>query len=333
MYNNFKISLMKKITLFAALLMGAVSFAQIAGTSFEEPDAFPGKYTDTGDPNVAHDLINNASEPLVDYTSTGGELGFNASYVPYDTPDVGLTDGDFVGVTDFTPSPTVLFTDGDKGYQMNDIDGNMIVEFDPVDLTGVSNPTISLDFLLSINNNPVNGNYEGDGTSNESGSDRLRIYVRDLTNSTEIDLFNSTGSDLDDFVPFDSGSGEYQLQWQSVSESLPESNVQLVLEGRTNASAESFWFDNIVFDGTFSVNDNAADLFSVYPNPATKGFVNITSKVAGAKKVAIFDVLGKQVVNTSLLGSRLDISTLNSGVYIVKIEQGKAATTKKLVVK
>ncbi|HAV54459.1 MAG TPA: hypothetical protein DCX41_05955 [Aequorivita sp.] len=324
---------MKKITLLAALFVGAVSFAQIAGTSFEEPEAFPGKYTDAGDPNVAHDLINNSGEPLVNFTTTGGELGFSASYVPYDTPDVGLTDGDFVGVTDFTPSPTVVFTEGDKGYQMNDIDGNMIVEFDQVDLTAVPNPTISLDFLLSINSTPANGNYEGDGTSNESGSDRLRIYVRDITNSTEIDLFNSTGSDLDDFVPFDSGSGEYQLQWQTATENLPSSLVQLVIEGRTNASAESFWFDNIVIDGTIGVNDRTADQFSIYPNPTSKGFVNITSKVAGAKSVAIFDVLGKQVVNTTLMGDRLDISKLNSGVYIVKIEQGKTSTTKKLVVK
>ncbi|AFL81058.1 hypothetical protein Aeqsu_1573 [Aequorivita sublithincola DSM 14238] len=324
---------MKKITLFTALLVGAVSFAQIAGTSFEEPEALSGKYTDTGDANVAHDLINNSGQPLVDFISTGGELGFNATYTPYDTPDVGLTDGDFVGVTSFTPSPTVLFTDGAKGYQMNDIDGNMIVEFDQVDLTLSNSGAISLDFLLSINDTPANGNYEGDGTVNSSGSDRLRIYVRDITNSTEIDLFNSTGMDLDDLVPFDSGSGEYQLQWQNASASLPGSLVQLVIEGRTNASAESFWFDNIVFDATIGVSDFSKDQFAVYPNPATKGYVNITSKVSGAKNISIFDVLGKQVIKTTLNSDRLDISALNSGVYILKIEQGKTSTTKKLVVK
>ncbi len=324
---------MKKITLLAALLMGAVSFAQIAGTSFEEPDALPGKYNDTGDASVAHDLINNANEPLVDFITAGGEIGFDASYTPYDTPDVGLTDGDFVGVTDFTPSPTVLFTDGDKGYQMNDIDGNMTVEFDPVDLTLANSGAISLDFLLSINDTPTNGNYEGDGTVNSSGSDRLRIYVRDITNSTEIDLFNSTGMDLDDLVPFDPGSGEYLLEWQNITAALPNSIVQLVLEGRTNASAESFWFDNISFDGTIGVNEQTADQFAVYPNPATKGYVNITSKVSGAKNILIFDILGKQVVKTTLNSDRLDISALNSGVYILKIEQGKASTTKKLVVK
>lgn len=323
---------MKKITLLAALLVGAVSFSQIAGTSFEEPEAIPGKYTDTGDPNVAHPLLNNAGEALVNYVSIGGELGFLAYYVPYDTPDVGLTDGDFVGVTSFTPSPTVLFTDGANGYQMNDLDGNMIVEFDEVDLTGVSNPTVSLDFLLSINkDNPANGNYEGDGTVNESGSDRLRIFIKDLTNNNEIPLFDSTGQDLDNFVPM--SGGEYQLQWQQATAALlPNTTVQLILEGRTNASAENFWFDNIVFGGTMGINDQVVGQFSIYPNPATKGYVNISSKVSGAKNISVFDVLGKQVIKTTLNGERLDISALNSGIYILKIEQGKASTTKKLVI-
>ncbi len=323
---------MKKITFLAALLIGVVSFAQVAGTSFEEPQAFSGRYTDTGNPAVAHPLLNNAGEPLVNFVSTGGELGFSAFYVPYDSPDVGLTDGDFVGVTSFTPSPTLEFTDGANGYQMNDIDGNMIVEFDQVDLNGVSNPTVSLDFLLSINqDNPANGNYEGDGTQNNPDNDRLRIYIKDITNNTEIDLFNSTGTDLDDLVPM--SGGEYQLEWQNTSASLvPDTTVQLVLEGRTNASAENFWFDNIVFDGAIGIDDQTSGQFSIYPNPTSSGYVNISSKVMGAKQISVFDVLGKQVLNTTINGERLDVSALNSGLYILKIEQGEVSTTKKLVI-
>lgn len=321
---------MKKITLLAALFASAVSFAQVAGTSFEEPEAISGKYTDTGDAGVAHQLVNNPDEPILNFVSAGGELGFMSFYEPYDTPDVGLTDGDFVGVTSFTPSPDVEFTDGSNGFQMNDLDGNMIVEFDQVDLTGVSNPTVTLDFLLSINDNPLNGNYEGDGTVNESGSDRLRIYIKDVTNNNEIDLFNSTGSDLDDFVPM--SGGEYQLEWQAATATLlPNTTVQLVLEGRSNASAENYWFDNIVFDGVIGINDQKASQFSIYPNPA-KSFVNISSKESGVKNISVFDVLGKQVISTTLSGEKLDISALNSGVYILKIEQGKASTTKKLIV-
>ncbi len=324
---------MKRITFLAVILMSSPSFSQIATTSFEEPAVFSGNYTDTGDPNTAHALINNTNEPLVNFTSTGGELGFSASYAPYDTPDVGLTDGDQVGVTDNKPSTAVLFTDGVNGYQMNDLDGNFILEFDQVDLTSVNSPAISLDFLLSINSNPLNGNYEGDGTVNESGSDRLRIYINDITNSAEIDLFNSTGNDLDDFVPFDSGSGEYQLAWQSILEDLPNSVVQLVIEGRTNASTEEFWFDNIEFLGTAAVTDQKETQFTMFPNPSNNGYVIITSKLSGAINITIFDVLGKQIVTTSLTTSRLNIEKLYSGIYIVKIEQGNASIIKKLIVK
>lgn len=327
---------MKKATLFiAALLMSIASSAQIASTSFEEPDTFSGQYTDTGDPTVAHPLINNPDQPLVNYTSIGGELGFKAYYVPYDTPDVGLTDGDYVGVMSFKPSANLGYTDGTQGYQMNDIDGNMIVEFDEVNLTAVSNPTVSLDFLLSINpDNPTYGNYEGDGTENTKDHDRLRIYVKDLTNNTEIFLFDSTGIDLDEFVPYDYEAGVYLLQWQTAEATLlPNTQVQLVIEGRTNAGNESFWFDNIVFDGVMDVNDQAIGDFSVHPNPATEDFINISSKISGAKNVSIFDVLGKKVIKTTINNERLDISALNSRIYILKIEQGKASTTKKLIIK
>ena len=72
---------MKKITFIAAIFLSALSFAQITGTSFVEPGTFAAvKYTDTGDPNTAHDLVTNVDEPFVNYTSTGGEMGFNARY-------------------------------------------------------------------------------------------------------------------------------------------------------------------------------------------------------------------------------------------------------------
>lgn len=75
------------------------------------------------------------------------------------------------------------------------------------------------------------------------------------------------------------------------------------------------------------------DPFSVYPNPATKGFVNIVSETDEPKEIFIFDVLGKEIIRTVLKGDRLDISTLESGIYILKITQGQDSVTKKLIVK
>ncbi|MAY22949.1 MAG: hypothetical protein CMC74_09230 [Flavobacteriaceae bacterium] len=228
---------MKRLLLSALFISGAISFAtgQVAYTSFEEP-VVAGQYTDTGDAGVAHDLINNAGESEVDFTSAGTEMGFDARYEPYDTPDVGLTDGDFVGATDFT-GDVGAYTDGVQGYQMSDTDGNMILEFDVVDFSGFTSNSVSLDYFINATG------YEGDGTLNESGSDRMRIYVKDLTNSTEIDLLNTEGSDINDLA--------IEGTWNTATAVIPDGiNAQLVVEVRTNAGSEALYLDNIVFNGT-----------------------------------------------------------------------------------
>ena len=324
---------MKKFTCLTGLFLTTLSFSQIAGTSFEEPAHVSGKYTDTSDPNVAHAFINNTGEPFVNHVAAGNELGFQARYEPYDIPDVGSTDGDFVGVTKTKPKTGVPYTHGTKGYRMSDVDGNYILEFDSVDLTGVSNPSVMLDFILSINSNPTKGNYEGDGTKNLGGHDRLRIYAKDLTNNSEIFLFDSTGTNLDEFVPYDQAEGKYLLQWQSASASLiSNTNVQLVIEGRNNAKAETFWFDNIVFSGSLDVENPMQEVFLVYPNPSSLGYINIKTQSKGAISIVIFNVLGEIVLQPMTTTSSVDISSLNTGVYILKIEQGENSITKKLVV-
>jgi len=84
---------------------------------------------------------------------------------------------------------------------------------------------------------------------------------------------------------------------------------------------------------TLGTEDNALAGLSIYPNPTSAGYVNIVSPVAGDMNVVVYDVLGKQVINTTITNDRLDINTLKSGVYIMNITQGNASTTKKLVVK
>ncbi|MFI2741322.1 T9SS type A sorting domain-containing protein [Zhouia sp. PK063] len=72
--------------------------------------------------------------------------------------------------------------------------------------------------------------------------------------------------------------------------------------------------------------------FKMFPNPASQGFVNITSKKNANKEILIYDVLGKMVLKTNIKQKRLDISTLSSGIYILKATEGKQTSTRKLVV-
>ena len=59
----------------------------------------------------------------------------------------------------------------------------------------------------------------------------------------------------------------------------------------------------------------------------------IETEANAEKTVVIFDVLGKQVLNTSTSDSAINVSGLNAGIYVVRItEEGKTASTK-LVIK
>ena len=92
-----------------------------------------------------------------------------------------------------------------------------------------------------------------------------------------------------------------------------------------------------LFSLTISAQENrqqsAIDGLSFYPNPVSTGKIYITSKSALDKEVAIYDVLGKKVLQATLSTKELNIATLSPGVYIIKIREGEATATRKLIVK
>ena len=75
------------------------------------------------------------------------------------------------------------------------------------------------------------------------------------------------------------------------------------------------------------------DGLNIYPNPVSSDRVYITSKTSQSKEIEIFDVLGKKILHTTITGKELNISNLTAGVYIIKIKEGEATATRKLIVK
>lgn len=203
----------------------------LAFTSFEEP-ATGGQYTDTGDANLAHDLVNNPGEASVDFVSVGGEMGFDARYVPFATPDVGLTDGDFVGVTNFTGA-VGSYTDGTQGYQISDPDGTMVVEFDTIDISGHSNVEVSLDVFIA--------------STGWEDADSLIIYV--VVDGIRQDIL------IGDEPYLESNEGS----WMTLRKNISGNEAYLVIEGTSNASSEAFYFDNVNF---IKAEVNGADYFT-----------------------------------------------------------------------
>ncbi|MCB0456066.1 MAG: T9SS type A sorting domain-containing protein, partial [Aequorivita sp.] len=56
----------------------------------------------------------------------------------------------------------------------------------------------------------------------------------------------------------------------------------------------------------------------IYPNP-TKGLVFISSKTETIIGITVFDVLGKKVLQLEGNIQQMDISTLQSGMYFLRI--------------
>ena len=86
-------------------------------------------------------------------------------------------------------------------------------------------------------------------------------------------------------------------------------------------------------DLTLRVGRNDIEGFSLYPNPVTNGKLKINTINNGTKEIQIFNILGKNVLSTNLKGKELNVSKLNSGIYILKIQENGKTATRKLVIR
>ncbi len=78
---------------------------------------------------------------------------------------------------------------------------------------------------------------------------------------------------------------------------------------------------------------NAITGLKIYPNPVSNGTLFIETAANAIKTVVVYDVLGKQVLNTTTANNAINVSALRGGVYVVKVtEEGKTASSK-LVIK
>ena len=76
-----------------------------------------------------------------------------------------------------------------------------------------------------------------------------------------------------------------------------------------------------------------ADQIGLYPNP-TDGLLNIVAPGVDLKGIVVYDMLGRRVVFQQLSSSnraQLDVSSLNSAVYLLVIETGGGQIQKQFI--
>ncbi|MGB0788213.1 MAG: T9SS type A sorting domain-containing protein [Marinirhabdus sp.] len=184
------------------------------------------------------------------------------------------------------------------------------------------------------------------GSASINGDDAIELFDNVIDDGTGTGTFIGDVIDTFGFIDVD-GTGqtwEYLDGWAYrndmtgpdgstfVEASWTFSGVDENDDDTTHATATNPWPIG-TYEPSLGVNDVEQNNFTIYPNPAAGNTVTISSaRGNGAMQVAVFDVLGKQVMNT-VTSNTLDISTLKSGMYILQIAQGTNTAIKKLVVR
>ena len=88
----------------------------------------------------------------------------------------------------------------------------------------------------------------------------------------------------------------------------------------------------VINTGLSISNDEIIDMM-VYPNPVDGNYVTILSPIEGLKEIQVFTVTGRKVMDTAINGNTLDVSSFNSGFYMLKVTINGQSKISKLVVR
>ena len=99
----------------------------------------------------------------------------------------------------------------------------------------------------------------------------------------------------------------------------------------TNGSYSSGARGGFSSNGTLNIDDNNVSKLAIYPNPASD-IINIQN--AENSTIQIFDITGKLLISRSNISNnaQIDVASLTTGTYFVKIANGNKFQTQKLII-
>ncbi len=140
-------------------------------------------------------------------------------------------------------------------------------------------------------------------------------------------LIASVGTtDIEAVIPADANLGVHSMRFKSNwSAAVPDDPCEVT----TWSEVEDY---SITIVESLSTNDYQLEGLKIYPNPVNGDFVTIKSPIAGDKFINIYDVNGRKVLSTNLVGDMLNISSLSSGFYMIELAVGDSKKVSKLVI-
>ena len=157
------------------------------------------------------------------------------------------------------------------------------------------------------------------------------IWVNPVTNSTTEPIVDNTPTATTANTSTDNGTtaARNNLDKIRIMKSALAKTPYIILDEIRIANT---WNQVSGPGAVLKVAQNEISGLNVYPNPVSNGIVYIKSNSSDAKTVSVYDILGKQLIQKEVSNGTLDVSSLNKGVYLMKVSEGAASSTRKLVI-
>ena len=88
---------------------------------------------------------------------------------------------------------------------------------------------------------------------------------------------------------------------------------------RNVGSEGNSWYSTLTTDEQLSTVELNNFSVRVFPNPTNTDFIYIKSSLQGLKVVELFDINGRKIIQTKIIGDKLNIGKLDGGLYLLKI--------------
>ena len=126
--------------------------------------------------------------------------------------------------------------------------------------------------------------------------------------------------------------GFYTSTGAQVYQILQQNNTTMYV--RNVGSEGNSWYSMLTTDAhALSTSDNEILDMMIYPNPVDGNYVTIVTPVQGSKEIQVFTVTGRKVMDTVINGNTFDVSSFNSGFYMLKVTVDGQSKVSKLVVR
>lgn len=260
-------------------------------------------------------------------------------------------DGDLDIVSNSSSSGEWIFwienMDGLGNFSIKHVIDNIGLYFNIIFAADVDNDTDMDVFSVSIGDNAVVwfenldglGNFGQKNIITNTLEEAWTIFVCDLDNDGDIDVLATSveafGGEIvwfenldgmGSFGPKNTIGTEHQFPRSVIAADIDNDGDMDVIASSQNDDKIA-WYENLTILG---VEESQIDPIKIYPNP-TDGLLYIDANNKSIIGATVFDILGKKVLQQTGNIQQVDISTLESGMYFLRIATDRWESVQKII--